>query len=93
MPCLPVQVDLQAVNRELQGLKPPAGGAPDPVTKLWPRHLSQQAQQGQHARSTNPHLQHAREQEHSFKGYGNHVECEDDLLRRFPDYFKQYGYQ
>ena len=39
-PRSPAQVDLDAVLADLQSLKAPDRGPPDPVSKLWPRHIS-----------------------------------------------------
>ena len=39
--------DLDAVLSELQALKPPSRGPPDPYSKLWPSHISAAVAAGQ----------------------------------------------
>ena len=70
-------MDTAAVLARLQALRPPAAGPPDPVTKLWPRHLSaatlQRRAGGGPAGEAPP-------------GQGT------DLKARYPEYFALYGY-
>ena len=75
------QVDLQAVDQRLQQLKPPASGPPDPVSKLWARHLSQEVLARQ-AGSGGPTQGRS----------GSLAPGSHQLRGRFPDYFQQYGY-
>ncbi len=74
-----LQSDWGVVVERINALKPPAGGPPDPVTKLWPRHLSKEVmaeQQGRH-----PH--HSR---------GSNSKGHRSLKERFSEYFRLYGY-
>ena len=65
--------------KRINALKPPAGGPPDPVTKLWPRHLSKEVMAQQQGRD----LQ---------QSGGSNSEGHRSLKERFPEYFKVYGY-
>ena len=62
----------------INALKPPSGGPPDPVTKLWSRHLSKEVVAIQ---------QQSSEQQSSSVREGRH-----SLKEGFPEYFKGYGY-
>ena len=72
-----MQVDIDRVAGSVDALKPPAAGPPDPVTKLWPRHMSQAVQQKQEGLSA------------GMKPGGR----SGDLRDRFPAYFEEYGYE
>ena len=78
---MPAQVDVEAVQQRLVALKPPTSGPPDPVTKLWGRHLSHEVL-AQQAGGGKPALAPA----------GDPQPGDDRLRRRFPEYFQQYGY-
>lgn len=71
-----MQVDIKSVAERVDALESPAGGPPDPVTKLWPRHMSQAVQQKQDGMASSK----------SGEGRGR------DLKDRFPPYFEVYGY-
>ena len=77
----PAQVDAAAVLARLQALQPPARGPPDPVTKLWPRHLSADALRRQAGGGPVAETLGA--------GGGRSA----DLKARFPEYFALYGYE
>ena len=61
----------------LQALRPPARGPPDPVTKLWPRHLSEETLQRQAGGGPAADARAGRS---------------TDLKARYPEYFALYGY-
>ncbi|CAL5218872.1 g606 [Coccomyxa viridis] len=63
----------------INALKPPSSGPPDPVTKLWPRHLSKEVTAQQQGGSVQPSSASLREGRRSLK-------------ERFPEYFACYGY-
>lgn len=71
-----MQVDIKSVAERVDALKAPDGGPPDPVTKLWPRHMSQAVQQKQEGMASS--------KIGAVRG--------GDLKERFPAYFKMYGY-
>lgn len=73
-----VQVDVHAVHCKLQALKPPASGPPDPVSKLWARHLSPEvlAKQAGSGAPLDTSL----------------TASDAQLRRRFPEYYRQYNY-
>jgi hypothetical protein len=71
------QVDISRVSKQVDALKPPVAGPPDPVTKLWPRHISKEVRQRQEGMSTESH-----------KGSDH-----DSLKKKFPEYFEVYGYE
>ncbi|CAL8469999.1 g9541 [Coccomyxa elongata] len=70
------KVDIKSVAERVDALKAPAGGPPDPVTKLWPRHMSQAVQQKQEGMASS-----------KIGAVGD-----SDLKERFPAYFDMYGY-
>lgn len=72
-----MQVDIKSVAARVDALKAPAGGPPDAVTKLWPRHMSQAVQQKQGGTAST----------RSEAGRGA------ELKERFPAYFQAYGYE
>ena len=75
------QVDIPAVSAQVNALKPPQGGPPDPVTKLWPRHLSKEVQQRQEGLSA------------AQTSHAGSSSRKESLRRRFPEYFSLYGYE
>ena len=75
-----LQSEWDALVERINALKPPSGGPPNPVTKLWPRHLSKEvlAQQqgaGQQQRDSSLSDRSSR------------------LKEGFPEYFTMYGYE
>ena len=83
-----MQVNIVDVNQELQSLKPANRGAPDPVSKLWPGHYSATVQR-QHAEGCTP----LSEAELSIsKDPGRKSDISEQLEKRFPEYYSQYGY-
>ena len=77
---LHLQSGWDVLVERINALKPPSGGPPNPVTKLWPRHLSkdvlaQQQGAGQEQRSSSLTDRSSR------------------LQDRFPEYFTMYGYK
>ncbi|KAK9868184.1 hypothetical protein WJX84_006116 [Apatococcus fuscideae] len=76
------QVDLGRVQSKLDGLQAPASGPPDPVSKLWPQHMSPEVSQQLAARSG---LVPAPAGAASSQQAGR-------LQHRFPTFFEQYGY-
>ena len=83
-----MQVNVANVNKELQSLKPANRGAPDPVSKLWPNHYSATVQR-KHEAGCTP-LSEA-EQGVSTAG-ASKQSGNENLKRRFPEYYSQYGY-
>lgn len=83
-----MQVNIADVNKELQSLKPANRGAPDPVSKLWPNHYSATVQR-KHEEGCAPLSEAERGvgKASTSKQSGN-----EDLKRRFPEYYSQYGY-
>lgn len=73
-----MQVDLAEVFQQLNALKPPDSGPPDPVTKLWARHLS-------------PQVLAELAGSGSVQQQGKALSA-DQLRARFPAYYQQYGY-
>ena len=63
----------------INALKPPSSGPPDPVTKLWPRHLSKEVMAQQQGGGVQQSSTSSREGRRSLK-------------ERFPEYFACYGY-
>lgn len=61
----------------LQALRPPDRGPPDPISKLWPRHLSAAALQRQAGGGPAAAAPSGRS---------------GDLKSRFPEFFALYGY-
>lgn len=86
--CVSLQVDVSAVNRELQSLKPADRGAPDPVSKLWPGHYSAQVQRQQEEGCTP--LSDADQAAESSSARQQRINA--DLKKRFPQFYAQYGY-
>ena len=78
------QVNMDAVYQRLQSLKPPASGPPDPVSKLWARHLSTEVLALQAGSGSPLPAGSVRPDQHSGS---------DLLRRRFPEYYEQYGYE
>ncbi len=74
-----MQVDTERVAGRVDALKAPAAGPPDPVTKLWPRHMSQAVQQQQKGLSAT--------------GTAEPAGRSGNLKDRFPAYFEAYGYK
>jgi hypothetical protein len=72
-----MQVDIESVAGRVEALKPPAAGPPDPVTKLWPKHMSQAVQQKQEGLPAGV----------------TPAGRSGNLKDRFPAYFKVYGYE
>ncbi|KAK9813795.1 hypothetical protein WJX73_010153 [Symbiochloris irregularis] len=72
------QVDIAEVHQQLNALKPPDSGPPDPVTKLWARHLSPQVL---------AQLAGSGSAQHQTRPPSN-----EQLRARFPVYYQQYGY-
>ncbi|KAK9819165.1 hypothetical protein WJX81_000617 [Elliptochloris bilobata] len=70
------KVDTAAVLARLQALRAPARGPPDPVNKLWPRHLSAATLQRQAGGGP----------------VAQAPASGADLKARFPEYFSLYGY-
>ena len=87
--CCALQVNVADVDQKLQNLKPARKGAPDPVSKLWPGHYSQDVQQ-KHAAGVTPlsNASQAGSKSHASKQGGT-----EKLKQRFPEYFEQYGYE
>ena len=79
--CLGVQVDISRAVQRVNALKPPSSGPPDPVTKLWPRHMSKDSQQQQQQQQL---VKQRKSPSQSAGGKG--------LKERFPEYFQVYGY-
>ena len=77
---LPMQVDISRAVERVSALKPPRSGPPDPVTKLWPRHISKETQHQQQLEQQGQAP--APSQQAGGKG----------LKERFPEYFQVYGY-
>ena len=77
-----MQVDISRAMERVNALKPPRSGPPDPVTKLWPRHISKETQQEQQKGLEQQRQSPAPSQRAGSKG----------LKERFPDYFQVYGY-
>jgi len=81
-------VDTAAVLARLQALRAPErGGPPDPVTKLWPRHLGAEALRRQVGGAP------AAERGAGSAGAGCGAGSGAVLKARFPDYFALYGYE
>ena len=79
------------VNAELRSLKPASSGAPDPVSKLWPGHYSAEVQ---HKHDEGLSSLADEEQVSSGPSAGKqqvHSRA-SQLKHRFPEYFRQYGY-
>lgn len=83
-----MQVDVAAVNEELQSLSPAQRGAPDPVSKLWPGHCSAKVQRQQEEGCT-PLLE--ADQTPSRSNAKQHSQ-ESELKKQFPEFYSQYGY-
>ena len=77
--CAFLQSEWTVLADRINALKPPHGGPPDPVTKLWPRHLSKEVIAQQQGSSEQQSSTSLREGRHSLK-------------ERFPEYFTCYGY-
>ena len=75
-----MQVDIAEVQGHLQALKAPQSGPPDPVSKLWARHLSADMLARQ-AGAGSP-----------LEASGGSSASGGQLQQRFPYYFQQYGY-
>lgn len=84
MLCL--QADCAAVQTELQTLKPASGGAPDPVTKLWPGHYSAAVQ----ARHQQGLVEISEGAVPGSQLDSQKLQCQ--LKDRFPQYFDLYNY-
>ncbi|CAD7694903.1 unnamed protein product [Ostreobium quekettii] len=77
-------VDIHSVNEELKALRPPMSGAPHPITKLWPRHMSP---------SVLRTLENPQGSKASVAGSQDiDMTEEGSLCKRFPGYMKDYGY-
>ena len=83
-----MQVNVADVNKELQSLKPAKTGAPDPVSKLWPNHCSATVQR-KHEEGCTPlsEFEQGVSKDSVSKQSGS-----ENLKRRFPEFYSQYGY-
>ncbi|KAK9862751.1 hypothetical protein WJX84_000236 [Apatococcus fuscideae] len=79
------QVDIQLVQSAIDALKPPASGPPDPVTKLWPQHMSPEVSRQLAAGSGLAPAENP--------GSSSSSKQAARLRARFPTFFKQYGYE
>lgn len=76
------QVDLAKVQAAIEALKPPDSGPPNPVTKLWPQHMSPEVSRQLAAGSGLAPAQRPVDSKIQ-------ATC---LKTRFPVFFEQYGY-
>ncbi|DBA90281.1 TPA: hypothetical protein ACH3X1_003571 [Trebouxia sp. C0004] len=82
------KVNIADVNKELQSLKPANRGGPDPVSKLWPNHYSA-AVQKKHEEGCTPLPE---SEQGVSKASASKQSGSENLKKRFPEYYSQYGY-
>lgn len=82
------QVDLAAVEAEMASLTAPKGCSPDPVTKLWPQHMSpsMRAALAQHSENSPDSSQQPQTMQQTVQ------EGSKDIVNRLGRYMKSYGY-
>lgn len=85
------QVSVAEVNEELRSLKPAYRGAPDPVSKLWPGHYSAEVQQN-HDEGLAPLADNQQSPSTANVSKQPDQTRAGQLKQRFPEYFRQYGY-
>lgn len=76
------QVHLKRVQAAIDSLQPPDSGPPDPISKLWPQHMSAEVSRQLAAASGLEPAQPA----------GSSTKQAARLRSRFPSFFEQYGY-
>lgn len=77
---LHLQSGWDVLVERINALKPPSGGPPNPVTKLWPRHLSKDVLAQQQGAGQE-------------QGSSSLTDRSSRLQDRFPEYFTMYGYK